>query len=117
LPRFLINDTSLISRHPQPGDLSPEEVPGLPALNGVEPAVRAALGPVLDWYQSDEEHDRPLPDLIADAAADLAADREELLALRRALAEIRDRTGEPGTRAAAEAALSRDGPDPGLEPG
>lgn len=100
-----INDTSLSCRHTQPGDLAPEEVPGLPALHGAEAAARSALGPVLDWYQSDEEHDRPLPDLISDAAADLAADREELLALRRALAEIRDRTGEPETRAMAEAAL------------
>lgn len=100
-----VNDTHLTCRHTQPGYLAPEEVPGLPALHGAEAAARSALGPVLDWYQSDEEHDRPLPDLISDAAADLAADREELLALRRALAEIRDRTGEPETRAMAEAAL------------
>lgn len=100
-----IDDTHLICRHTQPGDLAPEQVPGLPALHGVEAAARSALGPVLDWYQSDEEHDRPLPDLIADVAADLASDRAELLALRRALAEIRDMTGEPGTRARAEVAL------------
>jgi len=114
-----INDTSLVCRHPQPGDISPEEVPGLPALHGAEAAARAALGPVLNWYQPDEEPDRPLTELIADAAADLEADRAELIALRRALAEIRDRTGEPGTRAAAEAALSRDRPEPepGPEPG
>lgn len=112
-----INDTALSCRHPQPGDLAPEEVPGLPALHGAEAAARAALGPVLDWYQPDEEQDRPLPELIADAARDLAADRAELLALRRALAEIRDRTGEPGTRAAAEAALNPDRSEPGPEPG
>lgn len=112
-----INDTALSCRHPQPGDLAPEEVPGLPALHGAEAAARAALGPVLDWYQSDEEPDRPLPELISDAAQDLAADRAELLALRRALAEIRDRTGEPGTRAAAEAALNPDRSEPGPEPG
>jgi hypothetical protein len=112
-----INDTALSCRHPQPGDLAPEEVPGLPALHGAEAAARAALGPVLDWYQPDEEQDRPLPELIADAAQDLAADRAELLALRRALAEIRDRTGEPGTRAAAEAALNPDRSEPGPEPG
>lgn len=112
-----INDTSLTCRHTQPGHLAPEEVPGLPALHGVEAAARSALGPVLDWYQSDEEHDRPLPDMIADAAADLAADREELLALRRALAEIRDRTGEPETRARAEAALdfASERPSPNTE--
>ena len=101
-----INDTYLTCRHPQPADLTPEEVPGLPALYGAEAAARAALGPVLDWYQPDEVPDRPLPELIAEAAEDLASDRAELLALRRTLAEIRDRTGEPGTRAAAEAALS-----------
>lgn len=112
-----INDTALSCRHPQPGDLAPEEVPGLPALYGAGAAARAALGPVLDWYQPDEEPDRPLPELIADAAQDLAADRAELLALRRALAEIRDRTGEPGTRAAAEAALNPDRSEPGPEPG
>lgn len=112
-----INDTALSCRHPQPGDLAPEEVPGLPALHGAEAAARAALGPVLDWYQPDEEQDRSLPELIADAAQDLAADRAELLALRRALAEIRDRTGEPGTRAAAEAALNPDRSEPGPEPG
>lgn len=130
-----INDTSLVSRHTQPGDLSPEDVPGLPALHGAEAAARSAFGPVLDWYQPDEEPDRPLNDLITDAATDRAADRAELLALRRALAEIRDRTGEPETRAAAETALgllrldlsgirdSAEGnrpmaePEPGPEPG
>lgn len=112
-----INDTSLSCRHTQPGDLAPEDVPGLPALHGAEAAARAALGPVLDWYQPDEEQDRPLPELIADAAQDLAADRAELLALRRALAEIRDRTGEPETRAAVEAALNPDRSEPGPEPG
>lgn len=106
----VINETHMTIRHTQPGDLAPEEVPGLPGLYGMEAAARAALGPVLDWYQPDEEHDRPLPDLIADAAADLEADRTELLALRRALAEIRDRTGEPETRSAAEAALAFQAP-------
>lgn len=100
-----INDTSISCRHPQPGDLAPEDVPGLPALHALGEEARAALGPVLYWYQPDEEPDRPLTEMIGDAAADLAADREELLALRRALARIRDITGEPETRAMAEAAL------------
>ena len=56
-----INETHLTSRHTQPGDLAPEDVPGLPALYGAEAAARAALGPVLDWYQADEEPDRSLP--------------------------------------------------------
>ncbi len=106
-----------MSRHKQPGDLAPEEVPGLPALHGAEAAARSAFGPVLDWYQPDEEPDRPLNDLITDAAADLAADREELLALRQALAEIRDRTGEPETRELAGAALARLETGPAAEPG
>jgi hypothetical protein len=107
-----INDTHLTCRHPQPGELAPEEVPGLPALHGAEAAARAALGPVLDWYQPDELPDRPLADLIADAAEDLASDRAELLALRGAMAEIRDRTGEAETRALAERALQPDSPQP-----
>lgn len=105
-----INDTHLTCRHTQPGDLAPEEVPGLPTLHGAEAAARAALGPVLDWYQSDEHADRPLAEIIADAAEDLASDRSELIALRRAMAEIRDRTGEAGTRALAERALQLNGP-------
>jgi len=117
----VINDTHLGCRHTQPGGLAPEEVPGLPALHALEVGARAALGPVLDWYQADEEPDRPLTELITDAATDLAADRAELIMLRRALAKIRDRTGEPGTRALAEAALAAPvtGPaaDPGPEPG
>jgi hypothetical protein len=105
-----INDTHLTCQHTQPGDLAPEEVPGLPALHGVEAAARAALGPVLDWYQPDEHADRPLADLIADAAEDLASDRAELIALRRALTDIRDRTGEAEMRALAERALQIDNP-------
>lgn len=107
-----INDTHLTCQHTQPGDLAPEEVPGLPALHGVEAAARAALGPVLDWYQPDEHADRPLADLIADAAEDLASDRAELIALRRAMAEIRDWTGEAGIRDLAERALQPDSPQP-----
>ncbi|MCR9098270.1 MAG: hypothetical protein NXI30_28955 [bacterium] len=107
-----INDTHLTCRHAQSGELAPEEVPGLPALHGAEAAARAALGPVLDWYQPDEHADRPLADLIADAAEDLASDRAELLALRHAMAEIRDRTGEAETRALAERALQPDRPQP-----
>jgi len=116
-----INDTHLGCRHAQPGGLAPEEVPGLPALHALEEEARAALGPVLDWYQPDEGPDRPLTDLITDAAADLAADRAELIALRCALAEIRDTTGEPGTRALVGAVLAAPviGPaaDLGPEPG
>lgn len=107
-----INDAYLTCRHAQPGELAPEEVPGLPALHGAEAAARAALGPVLDWYQPDEEPDRPLPELIAEAAEDLASGRAELIALRRAMAEIRDRTGEAETRALAEQALLPDRPQP-----
>jgi len=117
----VINDTHLGCRHAQPGNLAPEDVPGLPALHTLEEEARAALGPVLYWYQPDEEPDRPLIELIGDAAQDLAVDRAELIALRRALAEIRDTTGEPETRVLAEAALTGPGAaparDPGPEPG
>lgn len=34
-----INDTFLVSRHTQPGDLAPEDVPGLPALHGAGAAL------------------------------------------------------------------------------
>ena len=42
-------------------------------------AVRAALEPVIHWYQSDEHEPRPLPDIVADVVADLQADRAFVL--------------------------------------
>jgi hypothetical protein len=83
-----IGETSLGARHTQPGHLNAEDVPGLPALHALDGDVRNALGPVLDWYQPDEEADRPLADIAADVAADLSEDRAELLAIKRALAPL-----------------------------
>lgn len=50
-----------------------------------EAALLEALGPVLDWYQSDEHPKRPLHEIVADIASDLRHDRP--LALRTATLE------------------------------
>jgi len=42
-----------------------------------------AFAPVLDWYQSDEEHLRPLDQRVADAITDLQGDRASLLQAER----------------------------------
>lgn len=49
--------------------------------------IKAAFAPVNDWYQSDEEHESPLPEKIAWAVEDLQEDRDDLLTLRRLYAE------------------------------
>lgn len=46
-------------------------------------SLRAALEPVLDWYQSDEQPPRPLPDIVRDVVTDLQKDRTELLRLEK----------------------------------
>lgn len=43
--------------------------------------VRAAIEPVLDWYQSDEHPARPTHQIIADIVADLQSDRSQALKL------------------------------------
>ncbi len=40
--------------------------------------LKEAVGPVLHWYQSDEEHERPLADIVEDIVADLQSDRAAL---------------------------------------
>ena len=60
-------------------------------------AVQAAVAPVLDWYQSDEQPPRPLAEIVADVVADLQADRTELLGLR-SWHDARLGHGEPGQR-------------------
>lgn len=45
--------------------------------------ARAALKPVLHWYQSDEYPARPIAELIADIVADLQTDRRQALTLPR----------------------------------
>lgn len=67
--------------------LTPEDVgrmvESIESLEAQLAAVEAAFAPVQDWYQSDEEHLRPLAERVADAVEDLQSDRAELLALRR----------------------------------
>lgn len=41
--------------------------------------LRAALGEILSWYQSDEELDRPLEDILGDIASDMPGDRQASL--------------------------------------
>jgi hypothetical protein len=83
-----IGDTSLSCRHAQPASLAPEDVPGLPALHGLEAASRDALAPILDWYQPDDAAQRPLPEILADVASDLSEDRAEVLRLRDTVARL-----------------------------
>lgn len=48
-------------------------------------AVRTAITPVIDWYQSDEVPLRPLAEIVGDIVTDLQNDRRETLTLRTAL--------------------------------
>jgi hypothetical protein len=50
-------------------------------------AIRQAIAPVIDWYQSDEHHPRLTVDIIKDIVADLQKDRAEVLKLRRVRAQ------------------------------
>lgn len=45
--------------------------------------ITSALQPVMDWYQSDEQHPRTLPNIIADVVGDLQTDRNEVLTFRK----------------------------------
>ena len=45
--------------------------------------VEEALGPVWDWYQSDEHPDRTLEEILKDMSADLQKDRRVVLEARR----------------------------------
>jgi hypothetical protein len=54
-----------------------EVVDALDAAEARERAIETAFEPVQHWYQSDEEHMRPIEDRIADAVADLQEDRAE----------------------------------------
>lgn len=51
-------------------------------------SLRAAIAPVLHWYQSDEHPARDLADILTDIVADLQADRETALKVRKAEAEL-----------------------------
>lgn len=52
--------------------------------------IKEAFEPVLHWYQSDEDHERPLSEMIADATEDLKNDRVDLIRLTTAMKKIRD---------------------------
>lgn len=49
--------------------------------------VKEAIAPVLDWYQPDEEADRPLHEIITDIVEDLEEDRADCLRMRRIAGE------------------------------
>lgn len=50
--------------------------------------VEKALGPVWDWYQSDEHEDRPVEDILRDVSADLQKDRGVVLRIRGSLSTV-----------------------------
>lgn len=54
-----------------------------------EEDVRKALAPVIDWFQSDNDHPRPILDILKDVAEELDRDRRDNLKFRRALREVR----------------------------
>lgn len=45
--------------------------------------IRRALAPVLHWYQSDEQPERPTLDIVRDIVEDLEEDRADNLRMRR----------------------------------
>ena len=51
-------------------------------------ALTAAIKPVEHWYQSDEEHPRPLVDILTDIVDDLQEDRQDVLAMKGVMAEL-----------------------------
>lgn len=50
-------------------------------------AIREALAPVIDWYQSDEHPGRNTVDIVKDVVADLQDDRKAALKLKSVEAE------------------------------
>ena len=51
-------------------------------------AARRQVGPVLDWYQPDDQPARPFEGILKDMVADLQTDRAELLDAQRLLKQI-----------------------------
>ncbi len=58
-------------------------------------AIREALSPVLDWYQSDEVPGRNTVEIVTDVVSDLREDRAALLNVQR-LAQDAKRLCEDG---------------------
>lgn len=50
--------------------------------------IAAAIAPVKDWYQSDEEIERPLVDVLTDIVSDLQEDRQEVLEMKGVMREL-----------------------------
>lgn len=55
--------------------------------------IREALGPVIDWYQSDEHPRRNTVDIVRDVVSDLEADRKASLLLSRIVVAARSVDG------------------------
>lgn len=54
-----------------------------------ESDVREALAPVLDWFQSEEDAERPLVSILRDVVQELIDDRNDNLAFGRLAGELR----------------------------
>ena len=57
-------------------------------MSSTRKEVEKALGPVWDWYQSDEHEDRPLEDILRDISAELQKDRGAILRIRGPLSTV-----------------------------
>lgn len=50
----------------------------------------AVLAPVLDWYQPDDQPQRPLLDIVRDVVSDLQSDRKDALAYKNRTEQYRE---------------------------
>lgn len=69
------------------GDKRPYEPPKLTPMM-TRDQIQGALGPLWDWYQSDEHPDRPLEDIFKDISFDARLDRSILLNVRGRLSTV-----------------------------
>lgn len=60
--------------------------------------VRTALAPVIDWFQSDEQPERPTMDILREVVKELVEDRHQLLAIQRILGGAFAATELPDTQ-------------------
>jgi hypothetical protein len=61
-------------------------------------AIREALAPVIDWYQSDEVPGRNTVDIVRDVVADLQEDRRAALILAKIVLAVRKHGGDEAHR-------------------